>query len=282
MKKEISFSLVSLLLVIGIASSIALFGDNKEPIYVDANTEINRSVVDISEHSITLSNDWVCSANTNGFSDSISLGQFDEGGTLSNIDAIHGIRRIEVVLDSGLVALSSGLALPTGEVEYTRVRAASPNIDYTFNTYHPDYFQLEFTSTSVVRSISISYSSICASDSYDIGICFSPIWASGTTDDDVDLYMVSQSLFGDNEYHQIEYDNNNSRYYIFLGNFPIGIYPYELYALQKGDIMSSIRKCNEDDLRIVANHSGIYNSDGQFRPSWTEGNNEDPEGKDDI
>ena len=161
-----------LLIVLGAASSTTLFGDNNEPINVGANAEINRAVVDTDEHSIALNNGWICSASTDGFCGSTGLGRFDAGGSLSNVDEIHGIRHIEVILNSGFVAPSSGLAFSDGEIEFTRVQTPSPNINYVFEAYHPDYFRLEFTSTSVESSLSISYSSICTSEVYKIGICF--------------------------------------------------------------------------------------------------------------
>ena len=62
----------------------------------------------------------------------------------------------------------------------------------------------------------------------------------------------------------------------------IGIYLYELYAQSKDEPETSYDYCEQGGLTIEATHLGIYNSDGAFRPSWPEGNIDDPEGKDDM
>ena len=60
----------------------------------------------------------------------------------------------------------------------------------------------------------------------------------------------------------------------------IGIYPYQLSVRHKDEPESSYDDCEQGGLTIGATHSGIYNSDGSFRTSWSEGNGDDPEGKD--
>lgn len=112
------------------------------------------------------------------------------------------------------------------ELEFIVVQVGSPNINHTFDAEHPDYFRLSFSADSVIESLSISYSITCDSDVYEIGMCFSPIWSDGVIDGDRDLFMVSPSLFHDADYHQIDYDNLNSRYYVFFPSVEIGIYPY--------------------------------------------------------
>lgn len=113
-------------------------------------------------------------------------------------------------------------------------------------------------------------------------MCFSPIWSDGVIDGDRDFFMVSPSLFPDADYHQVDYDNLNCRYYVFFPSVEIGIYPYQLSVRLKDEPEPSYDDCEQGGLTIEATHSGIYNSDVAFRPSWPEGNVDDSEGKGDM
>lgn len=78
---------------------------------------------------------------------------FDSSGLLSNIGLIHGIRSFEVHMVKVTAVLERGLRCFDDSIRYVQVTAASKDILYSFDAYHPDYFRLRFPDKGSVISM---------------------------------------------------------------------------------------------------------------------------------
>ena len=225
---------------------------------------------------MTLSNGWSLLIETECYRG----GKFLSGGSLRNIDLINGIREINVYLTTGSVKLSYGLDKYDGSIEYIDYCASNQNIRGIFNKFHPNYFKLEFTADAVINYFDISYN--CSSDIYD-----SPSISINVTnwnDENViatnrDLYIVSQSLFGNSLPYLMEYDSPNSVFYIPLSNISLGIYQYDIYAVNKNAAFTTEHPSIEGTKEVTIDGSKIYSEHLSFN-KFIDGDDDDPEEKD--
>ena len=177
-------------------------------------------------------NGWDCSASTEGYREQDGyLACFDGLGSLSNVGFTHGIRSFEVHLATGLAVLERGLIEPGGSIRYTAVTVALKDVSYSFDTYHPDYFRLRFPAGGSVISMGISYSSSCSSDALDVALCLTPYWPDGVSNTDRDVYIQSESIFGDDDFHPMDYEGPNDRFVISFPNLGLCVYSYRFYAI---------------------------------------------------
>lgn len=231
-----------------------------DTLYAGASNE--KSVTDVTDTSITLSNNYSLSAKSEGLTKG-SLFSLSENGYIKNTEPIRGITSITVESSN-----SSKLRIipcyydynTNSEDKIVETKEAWPAASSTvsFASSPIDYFKLfnESNGSITVTAIAISYS--CSTSSYTFNVSFTPDWNGNTAPENsrADIYIVGTSqLISDGtsgggwNYKKMTY-NAGTYSYTAPNYLPTGIYQYSFYAVKKGNAFSWTNQTNDGNITL--------------------------------